>query len=243
MEGTNDVINKNLPIDTSVFCLREMARKARAAGVFPTMTTILPRRDWAWPDPHIRSRHYYLNEQIRKFPDELRVSFIDMDELFLDYPLEDGGMLSLLSNDLKHPSEKGYQFMAEKWFAEIQNYPFPPVGLEFGSQYRLDDASGSPSRRTVRTPLRTSRADWGPIGSMFAWKPNPKMFDPGRIMGYKIYYRKKDAPDARYRLFGLVEAPPVFLDEGVTAFNDCFFLVAALREDEVEGPCAGPVEK
>jgi lysophospholipase L1-like esterase len=242
MEGTNDVINKSLSIDTSVFCLKEMVRKARAAGVFPTMTTILPRRDWAWPDPQLRARHLYLNEQIRKFPAELRVSFIDMDELFLSYPPEDGGMLSLLSNDLKHPSEKGYQFMAEKWFGEIQNYPFPPVALQFGSQYRTEDASGSPSRNTVRTPFRPSRAEWGPIGSVLAWEPNPKIFDPGRVKGYKIYYRKKDIPGAPFRLFGLFQNTSVFMDAGIQALNDCLFLIAALRDDEVEGPCAGPVE-
>jgi lysophospholipase L1-like esterase len=242
MEGTNDVINKNLSIDTSVFCLREMARKARAAGVFPTMATIPPRRDWAWPDPQIRARQLYLNEQIRKFPVELLVSFIDMDELFLDYPLEDGGMLSLLSHDLKHPSEKGYQFMAEKWFAEIKNYPFPPVALGFGVQYRTEEAPGSPSRKTTRPPLRLPRTDWGPVVSVFSWQPNPKIFDPGRVEAYKIYYRKKNLPEAPYRVFALVEDTSILMDAGILALDDCLFLVAALRDDDVEGPCAGPVE-
>jgi lysophospholipase L1-like esterase len=242
MEGTNDVINKPVSIDTSVFNIGEMVRKARAAGAFPTITTIVPRRDWAWPDPQVRARQYYLNDQIRNLQAELHVSFIDMDKLFLDYSPQDGGLLSLLSNDRKHPSEKGYQFMAEKWFEEIRNYPFPPVGVELRGKYRCNDASGDPSKKTLRLPNRPLRTIAGPVGSLLFWKHNPKIFDPARIQGYKIYYLKKDDQGAPYRFFSFVQDASIFMDKGLRVFNGCAYLVLALRDDDVEGPCAGPID-
>jgi lysophospholipase L1-like esterase len=242
MEGTNDVINMPVPIDTSVFCLREMIRKAQAAGAFPTLSTIIPRRDWAWPNPQVRARHRYLNEQIRILQAELHVSSIDMDKLFLDYPAQDGGLLSLLCNDLKHPSEKGYQFMAEKWFEEIRNYPFPPSSVEFGDKYPRSDASGGQPEKNLRLPIRPPRSVAGPVGKLLFWKHNPKIFDPARIQGYKIYYQKKDDQGAPFRLFAFVTDASIFMDKGVRVLNGCVYLVSALRDDEVEGPCAGPVE-
>lgn len=242
MEGTNDVINMPVPIETSVFCLREMVGKALAAGAFPTLTTILPRRDRVWPNPQVRARHRYLNEQIRILQAELHVSFIDMDKLFLDYPAQDGGLLSLLSNDLKHPSEKGYQFMAEKWFEEIRNYPFPPFGVELRDMYPRDNASGGRPEGRLRLPNRPLRSIAGPVGKLLFWGHNPKIFDPARIQGYKVYYLKQDGQGGPYRLFAFVKDASIFMDKGLRVLNGCTYLVSALRDDEVEGPFAGPVE-
>jgi lysophospholipase L1-like esterase len=242
MEGTNDVINMPVPIETSVFCLREMVGKALAAGAFPTLTTIIPRRDWAWPNPQVRARQRYLNEQIRIIQAEFHVSFIDMDKLFLDYPAQDGGLLSLLSNDLKHPNEKGYQFMAEKWFEEIRNYPFPPFSLELRDMYPPDNPSGGRPEGRLRLPRRPNRSGAGPVGKLLFWKHNPKIFDPARIQGYKVYYLKQDGQGGTYRLFAFVKDASIFMDKGLRVLNGCTYLVSALRDDEVEGPYAGPVE-
>lgn len=242
MEGTNDVINMPVPIETSVFCLREMVGKVLAAGAFPTLTTILPRRDKMWSNPQVRSRLRYLNEQIRIIQAELRLSFVDMHDLFLNYPAPDGGLLSVLSNDLKHPSEKGYQFMAEKWFEEIRNYPFPPFDLELRNMYPPDASSDGRPEERPRPPGRPHRSIPGPIGKLLFWKHNPKIFDPARIQGYKVYYLKQDGQGGAYRLFAFVKDSYIFMDKGLRVLNGCTYLVLAVRDDEVEGPYAGPVE-
>lgn len=242
MEGTNDVINLPVSIDTSVFCIREMVRKAREAGAFPTITTILPRRDWAWPNPQVRARHRYLNDQIRNLQAELHVSFIDMDQLFLDYPPQDGGMLSLLSNDRKHPSEKGYQFMAEKWFEEIRNYPFPPVNAELRGRDADPDSSRMRLRRPLYRPTKFFSVPDQSQGNLLVWKTNPKVFDPARIKGYKVYRKLKNRPNGQFRFVALVEDALRFLDSGRRTLDRFVYLVSTLRDDDVEGPSAGPVD-
>ncbi len=243
MEGTNDVINMSISMDTSVFNIREMARKSREAGTFPTLTTIIPRRDWAWPDPQVRSRQAYLNGQLRLLPAELLVSFIDMDLLFLDYPEADGGLLSLLSNDLKHPSEKGYQFMAESWFEEISDYPFPPYDIRLRKRIPKretpEDVLPNPFR-VLRDPHpRPARQ----TGNFLTWKVNPKISDPARIKGYNIYRASRDLPGDAFRFLAFVPDLPNFIDSGFEVFDRYDYLVSTIRDDDVEGPCAGPVER
>ncbi|MEW5900689.1 MAG: GDSL-type esterase/lipase family protein, partial [Acidobacteriota bacterium] len=62
MEGTNDVINPPILMETAAFNIEEMARKSRQAGLFPTITTILPRLDWFGTTPFFRNRLLALNE-------------------------------------------------------------------------------------------------------------------------------------------------------------------------------------
>ena len=242
MEGTNDVINKQISMDTSVFNIREMARKSLEAGAFPTITTIIPRRDWAWPDPQVRARQAYLNEQVRLLPAELHVSFIDMDLLFLEYPAENGGLLSLLSGDLKHPSEKGYQFMAEAWFNEIRNYPFPPLDLQLVKKLPRREAPEEPRTSRLRVPGRHRPAVRRKAGNFLSWKASPKIFDPARIKGYKVYRALKDAPGDDFSFLAFVSATPGFFDPGFQVFDRYTYLVSTLRDDDVEGPCSGQID-
>jgi len=241
MEGTNDVINHSLSMDTSAFNIKEMARKSLEAGAFPTITTIIPRRDWIWSNPQVRARQSDLNNQIRELPTELHVSFIDMDSLFLHYPAEDGGLLSLLSNDLKHPSEKGYEFMAEAWFNEIRNYPFPPHDIRLR---RMIPDREAPEDAVIK-PFRVVGKHRQPVsqgaGHFLFWKVNPKIFNPARIKGYNIYRTTRDIPGDNFYLLAFVIDFPRFLDSGFHVLGRYKYIISTIRDDDVEGPCAGPI--
>ncbi len=243
MEGTNDVINDPISMDAAAFNIKEMARKCLAAGLFPTIATIIPRHDWLGTVPFYHNRLLRLNDNIRAVAAELPVSFVDMFNLFNTYPESDGGVLSLLSEDLKHPSEKGYEFMAEAWFDEIQDYPFPPVDIQLR---RTDPKIKTPE--DIRTmpywrpgrllPVRSRKP-----GNLLQWKDNPKIFDPSRIKGYKIYRVRKGESMERFDLFAQVPAVSRFLDGNLQVFEDYVYLISTLRDDDVEGPCAGPLNE
>ncbi len=241
MEGTNDVINDPISMDVAAFNIKEMARKCLAAGLFPTIATIIPRHDWLGTVPFYHNRLLRLNDNIRAVAAELPVSFVDMFDLFNTYPESEGGVLSLLSEDLKHPSEKGYEFMAEAWFDEIRDYPFPPVDIQLRKtnpkRKTPEDMRNKPYWRPGwLLPVRTRKP-----GNLLQWKDNPKIFDPSRIKGYKIYRMRKGESMESFQLFAQVPAVSRFIDGNLQLHEDYIYLISTLRDDDVEGPCAGPI--
>jgi lysophospholipase L1-like esterase len=242
MEGTNDVINSYIAMDTSAFNLREMIRKSLDVGLLPAIATIIPRRDWAWPSKYFRDRHFYLNDKIRQASAQFPVPLVDMFAAFNDYPRSDGGLLSLLSNDLKHPSEKGYQFMAETWFAEIRNYPFPPVDIQLrgrSPEGSLRDESGKKILRPSKRPsFRTDPS----IGNILVWEDNPKIFDLARIQGYRIYRKRRGIPGGEFRFVALVKDSLKFLEHGRNVIDQYTYVISTLRDDGVEGPGSEPID-
>jgi hypothetical protein len=231
-------------METAAFDIGEIARKSRDAGLFPTITTILPREDALGVIPLFRNRLLALNELIRELPADRRVSFIDMHDLFLYYPEEEGGLVAILSNDLKHPSEKGYQFMAEAWFSEITNYPFPPVEIKAEAEGPEKEIGDGPARSHLWRTIGPSGAPEATNfrANLISWAPNSKTFDPTRIKGYKIYRRNEVRRNGQFRFVALVEDALQFLDGGLPGRGRYEYLIAALRDDDVEGPCAGPVK-
>jgi len=243
MEGTNDVITDGLSMDTSAFNLSEMVRICLDAGVFPVIATIIPRRDWVWLTPFYRNRHLYLNDKIRQIAASRAVPLIDMYTIFDTYPAADGGLTSLLSNDDKHPSVKGYQFMAELWFEEIRRFPFAPVNLELRTLFIAGGLRGKSSKSLVGQPSRVSPAPRQATGNFLLWKDNPKIFDPARIKGYTIYRKRQDLPSGNFSRVAFVERPLKFFDPGAAVIGQYMYLIAAVRIDGVEGPCAGPPDR
>jgi hypothetical protein len=160
-------------MDTAAFNLKEIARKCLVRGVFPILATIIPRRDNIWYTNFYRNRIYYLNEQIRQLTAELTIPLVEQFTVFNEYPEEQGGCLSLLSEDLKHPSEKGYQLMAQTWFDGIQITPVPPLNLAAALEFVPD-----PTYK-------------------ISWEANPHNYSP-LIRGYNIY--KKEASDSTWQL-------------------------------------------
>lgn len=244
MEGTNDVITGGLSMDTSVFNLSEMIRKCLEAGVFPVIATIIPRRDWLWDFPPVRERHLYLVEKIRQIAAEFPVPLVDQYSIFYDYPSSDGGLLFLLSNDLLHPSEKGYEVMAEAWFGEIKNFPFPPVNIQLTERSTDGDFSYSLRNGTSsRPPKKPFLSSSKPNGNLLTWMDNPKIFDKTKIWAYKIYRKRRNFPEGRFRFLAVVRDPLRFLDRGAHALDEYIYVISTLREDGVEGPCSEPTDK
>jgi lysophospholipase L1-like esterase len=243
MEGTNDVINPPISMDTAAFNIQEMARKCLEAGLFPTVATIVPRHDWLGVMTFYHKRLLHLNDQIRQVAAALPVSFVDMYTLFNEYPDSDGGVLSLLSGDLKHPSEKGYQFMAEAWLNEIRNYPFPPVDIHLRRKTPKRDSFDVPLKTPFRFPERRLPVPSRKIANLLFWRVNPKIFDPSRIQGYKIYRLTKGEPAEDFSFFVLVQNVSRFMDGGLEPFEQYVYLISTLRDDGVEGPCSGLIDQ
>jgi lysophospholipase L1-like esterase len=124
MEGTNDMKNVGIPVETAAFNLEEMAKRCIDFGTSPAIASIIPNKG-AWDDQLIRDRIYSLNDKIQTIASDLSILFVDQFDAFYSYPEDDGGWQSLFSDRL-HPNETGYQLMAEKWFEEIKKFPFPP---------------------------------------------------------------------------------------------------------------------
>lgn len=244
MEGTNDVITPDLSMETSAFNLREMTRKCLESGLLPVIATILPRKDWLGVKPYYSNRILSLNEKIREIPAGLLVPFVDMYEIFNNYPESDGGLLALLSNDRKHPSEKGYQVMAESWFDEIKNFPFPPVNIRL-SERRSEQTSlrrqpfARPPRQLKKPVIRAGE----PFGNVLAWQDNPKIYDRTRIQGYRIFRKPRSGSRDRFSFIAFVTGATRYIDPATNKSDQFVYVISAVRKDGVEGPCSEPVEK
>jgi len=231
MEGTNDIVFDNISMASAAFNLREMVKKCLALGVFPAIATIPPRRDPKGLITFYRDRIYSLNQRIRQIASDLLIPLVDQFELFNNYPADQGGCESLLSEDRKHPSEKGYQFMAENWFEEIKRFPFPPVKL------RLRSREG-PNR-----PKKIAR--WSsslPLGNLISWEGSPKAFDKNTIRGYKIYRKRTDEAEGQFQLIALISDQWRYLDGEIMPFENYTYTISTLRTDGVEGPCSESIK-
>jgi hypothetical protein len=171
MEGTNDVVFKRISMDTTVYNLEQMIKICRNKLVFPVLTTIIPRNDKRWQKVFFRDRIFELNDKIRELAARVKVSFIDMFEIFYTWPESDGGWTSLLSNDHVHPSIKGYEVMTDSWFEEIKRFPFSPKNIKATRLLeQIDDAHQQ--------------------GNKISWNHSPKLYDYTDFRAYKIYRSK-----------------------------------------------------
>ena len=234
MEGTNDVVFNNISMDTAVFNLKEMAQRCLDYGAFPALATIIPRRDNVWNSEYYRERIYYLNEQIRQVTAELAIPLVEQFNTFNDYPETDGGVLSLLSEDLKHPSEKGYQLMAQTWFEGIQKFPFPPVDIEINRRDFFINPPFDPIK------IFSIAADEGRFNDI-VWKDNPKISDKSLIKGYNIYRKKAGEGDGQFRLVHFNSGQLEYRDENIVPSETYVYMISGVRTDGVEGPCSSPV--
>jgi len=124
-EGTNDSIHpKDIPVSSTIFNISYMMDKALEYDVQPILSTIIPR------DPNDtlthRERGIAIAEGIRAIALEKDIPLIDFWDIFDNYPESDGGYDSLMS-DVVHPSEKGYQLMAEEWLESLEDIIKPKI--------------------------------------------------------------------------------------------------------------------
>jgi len=124
-EGTNDSIRTNeIPVSTTIYNISYMMDKTLEYNIKPILSTIIPR------DPNDsltrRGRGIRISEGIRAIALEKDIPLIDFWDIFDNYPITDGGYYSLMS-DCVHPSEKGYQLMAEKWLESLKDIIIPGI--------------------------------------------------------------------------------------------------------------------
>jgi len=238
MEGFNDVIFTSISLETIIFNLQTMINQAFQKGVFPLLATITPRRDYIWYQPLYRQRHLALNERIRQLAPSMKVPLVDQYAAMENYPVADGGLLSLLSVDLKHPNEKGYQVIAETWFKEIQAFPFPPQNLK---AVRRDFVWEAKFIRLLSLPEFSPDQTQNGSGNFISWEANPKIKYPALLAGYRLYRKRASESDSAYTLIATLKDNLHYLDKNVILNLQYSYLVSAYRTDGVEGPAAGPV--
>jgi lysophospholipase L1-like esterase len=133
--GTNDVIHLEIPTSAVIFNIEYMITKALEYHVQPVLTTLIPRNGGAKEALH-RERGLAVSQGIKELAQSLDVPLIDLWDIFLYYPANAGGYMSLMSDNV-HPSEKGYQLMAEEWLQALLGLPpMVPTGVAILSRSR-----------------------------------------------------------------------------------------------------------
>lgn len=216
MEGTNDVTFLR-PVSSSIANLRSMLNLCLNYGMLPVLATIVPRRDAKWAVEDYRTIHNGLNAAIRLLAAEMSVPLADMDKAFTDYV--PGGPEALLSEDLKHPNETGYQVMAKTWAAVIETLPFPPESVRA--------VAGEDKILFYR---RT--------GNVVTWLPNAKSVSTGTALSYKVYRRKKGEAVSAFLMLAPVEGAESYFDTSAVRGTIYEYVVSAVGADGVEGPCS-----
>ena len=114
MEGTNDMKDTKISVDTAAFNLQEMAKKCLDFEMTVFLSSIIPRLSWSGI---IKERILGLNDKIRSIASNLKLYFVDQFNAFYNYS---GGWTTLYS-DTTHPNETGYQLMANTWYKSLKD--------------------------------------------------------------------------------------------------------------------------
>ena len=220
LEGTNDIIWNDYSLTTTSFNLEQIIRKSLDYGLLPALATNIERYGW-YPN---RPRLYALNIRIRELAGECSIPLEDLYQDFMDYPKDDGGDTSLYcwGEDRTHPNEKGYQFMAEKWFQRIGNFPFPPA--EAGVRRAIDD-------------ILFYRAE----GNLLEWRDNPKISDPALIQEFRVYRKKNSEPPSAFRLLAAVAGQHYYFDSDIQPEVTYSYTVSTVINGGIEGPGTFPL--
>ncbi len=220
LEGTNDIIWNDYSLETTSFNLQEMIRKSLDYGLLPALATCIPR----YGVPLNRPRLNGLNIRIRSLAPECSIPLEDLYQDFADYPEEDGGVTSLYcwGEDRTHPNEKGYQFMAEKWFDRIKRFPFPPADAQV---------------RRAADDILFFRKE----GNLIEWRTNPKISDPTQIQEYRIYRKKNAEEPSAFRLLAAVSGKSFCFDSDINLAETYTYVVSTVMSDGIEGPTTYPL--
>jgi hypothetical protein len=126
MEGTADV-SARVSLETTLFNLEQMARRAEDAGVEVVHATLLPRLPSANPDGDNRSTGA-LAAELRELAWAEERTLADPFELFLYYTPEVFSRYYVGGADRLHPNAAGHQLLAEVFFdALVGSDDLPPV--------------------------------------------------------------------------------------------------------------------
>lgn len=126
MEGTND-ISGEIPIETTLFNLGEMADRAEAAGFEVVHATLIPRPPYARVDPNDHTNRE-LNQRLRQLAGEEDRQLVDNYEVFFSRENRFDTLYFKGEDRTGHPNEQGYDLMAETFRAVLEGEDqVPPV--------------------------------------------------------------------------------------------------------------------
>ncbi len=208
MEGTNDVSIPSYSMSTTAFNLKEMIRKCFQYGVFPLISTIVPRAGHRWTES-AKNRTFELNEKVEQLAMNLNIPLVDNFTVFYTYP---GGHRELIASypDNLHPNGTGYQVMAEAWYGKIQLIPFAPIRIQAVKKFRDNVV-------------------------ILNWDPDPRTTSHTHLVSYKIY--RKEIEEKNFVHIGTVNASTTdFIDSNISLEKIYVYQLSALDSDSVEGP-------
>lgn len=213
MEGTNDVSNESYSLDATAFNLKEMAKKCLNFGVIPLISTIIPRARSRWT-AIAEERTLLLNEKIRILATDHPLILVENFQNFYDYPASSGGYESLISTDNLHPNDKGYQFMAETWYAKIKQIPFPPVKIK-------------------------AKTSTGGAETNLTWEDDPRITHDSRIAFYRIYRKANNIDEFSH--IGTVDASAYnYSDTNLIPGKSYVYSLASVNSDGVASALSEP---
>jgi lysophospholipase L1-like esterase len=131
LEGVNDLNgSRDAAIPAVVNGLRSMVRTAKSRGVMPFVATFLPQRPGG--------RRAFAVNTIVPANNEVRAMAAAEGAALVDlYPVFEGNLDTLLGPDGLHPSEQGYQKMADTFFEAIRSrLETAPAVTSFGALRR-----------------------------------------------------------------------------------------------------------
>lgn len=214
MEGTNDVSTLSYSMETTAFNLRQILNTSLDAGMFPLISTIIPRAGSRWTAIY-QQRTNDLNSRIAALATEIHVMPVNNYSAFISFPAESGGHEALISSDDLHPNDLGYQVMAETWNQTIGAIPYPPVQIEA----KKSERSGS---------------------IQLTWEEDPRISNKSNIKNYRIY--RKNLASKVLSVIALVGASVrSFNDINISVENEYLYVISALNTEDIEGPMSDPV--
>jgi len=214
MEGTNDVSITDYSLDTTIYNLEQIILKAAQYGVFPLLSTVIPRARSRWTDT-ARLRTLELNEKIAQLAQDRDVTLVDNFYEFYNFPESKGGYEALISPDNLHPSNKGYEVMSETWYDLVRKIPFPPKNIVALKRHHIQAVE-------------------------LTWDQNDKIIPASKLKIYRIY--RKRFGDKNFAQVGAVTKNVYsFTDFNVDLGQDYYYVISAVNQDDAEGPNSAAV--
>lgn len=130
MEGTNDLLDWEPGAEAAILALRLMVQEAKSLGALVGLATVPPQRAGG-----ARQRDNVVR-LIPGFNESIRALAADEDVLLIDVYEGMKDDLTLIGVDDLHPTERGYQVMADIFFEAIKGgfeEPVPTLDLTRGS--------------------------------------------------------------------------------------------------------------
>ncbi len=213
MEGTNDVSELDYSMETTAFNLTQIINTCTKYGVFPLLSTIIPRTGHRDTELE-RQRTITLNNKIKQIALSLNHMDVDNYTAFSTFPVELGGVESLIFDGL-HPNKKGYQLLAQKFYDLVAVIPYPPEQVQAKKMRR---------ERTIQ----------------LSWVENLKISSQTDLFSYKIY--RKAFEENEYTQIAETNATNFsYSDQSVTMNVDYKYKISAKNSENKEGPSSDSV--